>query len=122
MRYRSIYAGERRKIQLNDLNEPGDIVVRVRAFKRRVMAPKFVPGEWSEEVAMSASGTGSGTNVEIDDIPPLWRAIDIEDILKSERSNVDPQHNWEHLLRTFYRHRAFKATPPTNSTRGWRQS
>ena len=47
---RSIYAGERRKVQLNDLTEPGDIIVRVRAFKRRVMAPKFVPGQWSDEV------------------------------------------------------------------------
>ena len=63
---------------------------------------------------MSASGLTSATTVEIDDIPPLWRAMDIEDILKYERHNVDPQHNWEQLLRTFYRHRARRVTSNPN--------
>jgi len=103
--FKSIYLGERRKVQLNDLTEPGDIIVRVRAFKRRVLAPKFVPGPWSDEVQMAASGAGTSTNVEIDDIPPLWRAIDIEDLLKYERHSADPQYNWETLLRTLYTHR-----------------
>ena len=47
-------------------------------------------------------------------VPPLWRAMDIEDILKYERHNVDPQHNWEQLLRTFYRHRARRVTSNPN--------
>lgn len=91
------YKGDRRRFTLTALLPESEVVVRVRAYNRRG------EGEWSDEVVLNTTEEEETELVEIAEIPPAWRTLDLGDLCKDDPAG-SPEAIMEELIGTMTTH------------------
>ena len=95
--FKSLYRGDRRKFTLTALLPESDVVVRVRAYNRRG------EGEWSDAMLLGTAEEVETELVEISEIPPAWRTLDLGDLCKDDPAG-SPEAIMEELIVTLTTH------------------
>ena len=72
------YKGPKTATTVRGCSPAKDTLIRVRAYNRKG------GGEWSEPVRYRVAPPRPPPRVEVKEMPPLWRTIDIEDVIKNE--------------------------------------
>ena len=90
------YKGRNLRYMIRGLNIKNDLLVRVRGYNRKG------GGEWSEVRRYRVEPPPPPKYVEHKDIPPLWRTMDIEDVIKDEKVE-DPSPYLTSLIEKLYK-------------------
>ena len=99
--WRVVYKGERLRHRLDRLTPLSEWELRVRPYNKAGEA------EWSEPLAAALPEVKEVLE-EIAEIPPAWRTINIDDLLKehAKGGGEAPQRSWHGLVDRMHAHRA----------------